>query len=181
ESSKESIVNMEGEEWEREEIKELYVTISPKGDFVVELVLLKNGSNESKFESKFKLRMFNVCKKLNENDHSDLEYNDELSNTKLSYITSKTLKFAKEQSELITLLAISCIIFHDMTRNKHIEGTKIPGFTIIFSINKDFSIEKEMSINDYGGIIKLFSKNEDNEKKDKDDQNTDRIMKVTKV
>ncbi|CAG8485346.1 27612_t:CDS:2 [Dentiscutata erythropus] len=179
---------------EEEKMKELYIAISPKGDFIVEFG----------FKSKFKFRMLNVNKKLNENDYTDpdLKYDDNLSSRKLSCVfISETLEFTKEQTELITskgnrlswsiavsdklfslksykatvrLLAISCINSHDMTLKKFIEDPKIPGFTIVYSINKDYSIEKEALLQfEHGGVVKLFSKNEDNEKTDMNDRNMD--------
>ncbi|CAG8512366.1 12570_t:CDS:2, partial [Cetraspora pellucida] len=164
--------------------------------------LLKNEPNESEFKSKFKFRMLNVNKKSNENDYTDLDlkYDDSLSSRKLSCVsTSETLEFTKEQTKLIKgnrlswsiavsdklfglksykstvrLLAISCINSHDMTLKKFIEGPEIPGFTIVYSINKDYSIEKEVLIQfNYGGVIKLFSKYENNKKTDINDQNMD--------
>ncbi|RIB17548.1 hypothetical protein C2G38_2187054 [Gigaspora rosea] len=160
-----------------EEEKELYLAISPKGDFVVEFVLLEN-------ETEFELRMFKVIKKSNNNDLSDQNYDNRHSSKKLIHIGDfrKPLSFTEDQNILswsiavsdkllshnssVRLLAISCISIHDMTLDKFIEGTKKPGITIVFTINGDYSIEKKELIrsDDYGGIVKLFSLNEDNKK-----------------
>ncbi|CAG8798983.1 5993_t:CDS:2, partial [Gigaspora rosea] len=78
-----------------EEEKELYLAISPKGDFVVEFVLLEN--------EEFEFRMFKVIKKLNNNDYSDQNYDDSCSSKKLTLIKHcrKQLNFTKDQSNLI--------------------------------------------------------------------------------
>ncbi|KAF0561755.1 hypothetical protein F8M41_019376 [Gigaspora margarita] len=146
--------------------------------------------------------MYNI-ENPNKNDYLDLEDNDRFSYRKLSEIaTSKILEFTKEQSNLITsenklswsvavsdklysfkksykstvrLLAISCISKHDMTPKDHIypEGSKMPGFITIFSINEDYSIGEMLKLNEYGGIVKLFSKNGDNKKMNKNNQYID--------
>ncbi|CAG8823219.1 9050_t:CDS:2, partial [Gigaspora margarita] len=148
----------------KEEEEELYLAINPKGNFVVEFVLLKNGGQVV-------FRMFKVIEKekSNNKDHLDKDYDNSLSSKKLSLIKDfpKQLSFMKDQSNLIEpknnilswsiavtdklsshnshvrILAISCISIHDMTLDKFIEGTKKPEFTIAFIINEDYFIEKE--------------------------------------
>ncbi|CAG8475058.1 28866_t:CDS:2 [Gigaspora margarita] len=206
----ESIVDIDEDNGET---KELYLTISPNGDFVVEFVLLQVLLPDESKLWRFKFRLYNV-ENPNKNDYLDLEDNERFSYRKLSEIaTSKILEFTKEQSNLITsenklswsvavsdklynfkksykstvrLLAISCISKHDMTPKDHIysEGSKMPGFITIFSINEDYSIGEILKLNEYGGIVKLFSKNGDkkmnkinqyidNKETSEDNKNTD--------
>ncbi|CAG8594262.1 10927_t:CDS:2 [Dentiscutata heterogama] len=99
-----------------------------------------------------------------------------------SVAVSDKLFGLKSYKATVRLLAISCINSHDMTLKKFIEGPKIPGFTIVYSINKDYSIEKEVLLQfEHGGVVKLFSKNEDNEKTDMnetDNQNMDKYFLI---
>ncbi|RIB26874.1 hypothetical protein C2G38_143873 [Gigaspora rosea] len=192
----ESIVDIDEENGET---KELYLAISPNGDFVVEFVLLQVLLPDESKLWRFKFRMYNV-ENPNKNDYLDLEDKERFAYRKLSDIaTSKLLKFTKEQSDLITsennpcwsvavsdklysfkksykstvrLLAISCISKHDMTPKDHIypEDSKMPGFVNIFSINEDYSIGEMFKLNEYGGIVKLFSKNGNNKKMNKNSQ-----------
>ncbi|CAG8732836.1 22893_t:CDS:2, partial [Racocetra persica] len=202
----------------QENAERLVVAISPKGDFVVELVGFVSVSELSKFK-------FNV-KKLNKND---LKYSKSLSYRKLSPI--HTTEFTKDQLKFIEpkkkldwsiavsdilksetksrLLAISCISHHDMTpkgeeqpkgeeHNVTPKGEEHnmtpksedrdmtpksenyePGFVVVYFINMDYSKIKMtflFNVNDYGGIVKLFSNN-DNIKKI-DDSNNDDIKKI---
>ncbi|CAG8744040.1 7077_t:CDS:2, partial [Cetraspora pellucida] len=189
-------------EVEEEKIKELYLAVSPNGNFAVELVLFKN---EPDPKLKYKFRMYEIIIKSDQDDkddHSDLNYNDSYSDRKFSHVSiSKTFKFTENQYELITsenilgwsiavsekfngqkpyksvvrLLAISCISKDDMSpkgytkkngskKEETKEDTKkrgTSGFTIVFTINKDNSIgEKVKEFNEYGGIVKLFSRDD---------------------
>ncbi|CAG8804242.1 294_t:CDS:2, partial [Cetraspora pellucida] len=194
-------------EVEEEKIKELYLAISPNGNFAVELVLFKN---EPDPKLKYKFRMYEIIIKSDKDDkddHSNLNYDDSYSDRKFSHISnSKTFKFTEKQYELITsenalswsiavsdgfsgdwphksvvrLLAISCISEDDMSPKEYTkkdsskkeetkrEDTKkkvTPGFTIVFPIKKDNSIgEKVREYNEFGGIVKLFSRDDHGKK-----------------
>ncbi|CAG8806410.1 16117_t:CDS:2 [Gigaspora margarita] len=179
------------------EVKELYIATSPFGDFVVEFELLPYESSESSESNiwKYKFRMYNV--KLEKDDYSDLKASKSLSyrilseidiskqNTfeftpkqihlilsenKLSWSVAVSDKFYKDKSRKSTarLLAISCISIDDMTY-KEFKG--VAGFTIIFFINQDdYLIKPILTLNNHGGIVKLFSKYKVKERTDKSSQ-----------
>ncbi|CAG8677421.1 14161_t:CDS:2 [Dentiscutata erythropus] len=203
EKPQETIVNIEDK---GEKVKELYLAISPHGDFVVEFVL---SSSESILWD-LQLRMYNVdnVEDLEKYDYLDkkkahLDQKNGLSYRKLSEIAASKNTFVKEQTDLIKsliksrnklslsiavsdrlksykstvrLLAISCISEYDMTYyppSSFSNPTPKPGFTIVYLINEDYSIGKEiLRLDKCGGIVKLFSKNEDNKKTDKDNFQT---------
>ncbi|RIB29250.1 hypothetical protein C2G38_2057108, partial [Gigaspora rosea] len=146
-SYQETIITIEDEDGDAKDgdVKELYLSTSPVGDFVVEFVLLSSESSESSESRlwKYKFRMYNVITS-KQDEYSDLKASKALSCRKPSEIDiskPKTFEFAKTQSKLITsedklswsvavsdklygdkphesivrLLAISCISKQDMT------------------------------------------------------------------
>ncbi|CAG8781496.1 28930_t:CDS:2, partial [Gigaspora margarita] len=143
--------------------------------------IIKGHKKIIEFKSNFKFHMFDVNKKLNENDYTDpdMKYDDNLSSRKLSWsiAASDELFGLKSYKATIRLLAISCINSHDMTLKKFIEGPKYLDLQSLTLLQGSF--EKEVLLKfEHSGVVKLFSKNEDNEKTDMNDQNMD-IKKKT--
>ncbi|CAG8653952.1 10257_t:CDS:2, partial [Dentiscutata heterogama] len=177
EKPQESIVDIEEEGGKVEEggklkdggkVKELYLAISPNGDFVVEFVVeFALSSSESEL-SNLQLRMYNV---VNVKDSMKKDYLDQkidyldpkngLSYRKISKITASENTFTKEQFELIKSLIKS--------KNKLSWSVAVSD-----RLKSHESTEEILRLDKYGGIVKLFSKNEDNKKTDKDSQNMDK-------
>ncbi|CAG8474069.1 2640_t:CDS:2 [Cetraspora pellucida] len=153
-----------------------YVAVSPKGDFVVEFVVKEN------FEFELKIHITEI---LNNKDVGDRIS----SKSKLSGIPT-TFEFTKGQLDLINngrtnilrwsvavsdkstefrILAISCVNLEDMKYYKknssemHLSETKTNGFTFVFIIDDNYSISniEEKSSIEYGGIVELFSSQND--------------------
>ncbi|CAG8575652.1 20236_t:CDS:2 [Dentiscutata erythropus] len=194
----ESIVNIEDEGGK---VKERYLAISPNGDFVVEFVLLSSesklwdlqlcmynveDSKKNKDLDKIKDELDQIKDGLNQKKEELNQKKDDLNQKKvytyqkiglsyrnLSENTASINKFTKEQSDLINYL--------NESRNKLSwsvavsDRLKLRKSTVrLLAISYNSIGEEILRLDKYGGIVKLFSKNEVDKKTDKDGQNTDK-------
>ncbi|CAG8801991.1 120_t:CDS:2 [Gigaspora margarita] len=145
------------------EVEELYLATNPAGDFVVEFVLLSCESSESSESRlwKCKFRMYNV-NKLEKDDYSNLKANKALSYRYLSEINTpnELVEFTKEQFNLIKSkdkLSWSVAVSDEFYEDKSHKST-----VRLLAISYKYSIDDILTLNNYGGKVKLFSKHKDN-------------------